>query len=110
MHPTLQAKPHWASHDSIHWYRWRGYTVRWVLFGCLTGLFQPIVDDLDHYWLQRLYQVLFGLIFGAICAVVFTLAENTLNTPRVNWKSWAIMIATWFSVKLILVSTMALTG
>jgi hypothetical protein len=110
MHPTLPVEPNRESHDSTHWYRWRGYAVRWLLFGGTTGLFHPIVDDLDHYWLQRLYQFLFGLLFGAMCAVVFTLAENSLNWPRVNWKSWANMVASWFAVKLVVVSAMGLVG
>ena len=73
-------------------------------------MFQPIVDDLDHYWLQKLYQALFGLLFGAVCGVVFTLAENTFNEPRVKWKSWSIVIATWLAVKLVFVSVMAAAG
>jgi hypothetical protein len=110
MQPSRPTKPHWTLTDARYWYRWRGYTVRWLLFGGITGLFQPIVDDLDHDWLQGLYQFLFGLFFGAVCAVVFTLAENTLNTPRVNWKSWSILIATWLSVKLVFVSVMAVSA
>ncbi len=73
-------------------------------------MFQPIVDDLDHYWLQKLYQALFGLLFGAVCAVVFTLAENTFNVLRLKWKTWLIVIATWLAVKFAVVSVMAAAG
>ena len=110
MQPSRPIKPHSALTDARYWYHWRGYTVRWLLFGGITGLFQPIVDDLDHYGLQGLYQFLFGLFFGAVCAAVFTLAENTLNAPRVDWKSWSILIATWLTVKLVFVSVMAVAG
>ncbi len=110
MQSSRPSKPHWASTDANCWYRWRGYTVRWLLFGGITGLFQPIVDDLDHYWLHRLHQFLFGLFFGSVCAVVFTLAENSLNAQRVNWKSWSILISTWLAVKLVFVSVMAAAG
>lgn len=71
---------------------------------------QPIVDDIDHYWFQKLCQGLFGILFGAVCAVVFTLAENKLNVLRVSWKSWLIVGATWLVVKLAFVSAMAAAG
>ena len=110
MQPSVPTKSQWNSPSAARWYRWRGYTVRWLMFGGITGLFQPVADGSDHYALQRLYQLLFGLFFGAVCAVLFTLAENTLNTPRARWKSWAIMVATWLAVKLVFVSVMAAAG
>jgi len=84
--------------------------MRWLIFGGIVGMFQPIVDDIDHYWLQKLYQGLFGLLFGAVCAVVFTLAENTLNVLRVKWKSWLLVIGTWLAVKLVFVGIMTAAG
>jgi|GEM_PF-966457 len=110
MQPSIPTKVHWSSSHASHWYRWRGYLVRWLIFGGITGLFQPIVDDLDNYWIQKLYQALLGLFFGAGCAVVFTLAENTYNGLRVKWKSWFIVVATWLVVKLVFVSVMAMVG
>lgn len=107
MQPSIHTKAHWSSPYASHWYRWRGYTIRWMIFGCITGLFQPIIDDLDPYWIQKLYQALFGLFFGAVCGVVFTVAENTYNALRVKWKSWTILVATWLLVKLVFVSIMA---
>ncbi len=92
------------------WYKWRGYTVRWLLFGLVVSLFQPIVDNLDQLWEQKLNQGLGGLAFGAVCAVVFTLAENSLNVPRIKWKSWLFVFVTWLSVKVIFVSSLALTS
>ena len=110
MQTSIPTKAHWASTDSNRWYRWRGYTVRWLIFGGIVGMFQPLVDDIDQYWVQKLHQALFGLFFGAICAVVFTLAENSLNVLRVNWKSWLIVVTTWLVVKLVFVSAMAAAG
>jgi hypothetical protein len=110
MQPSRPTKSNWASPDAGYWYRWRGYTVRWLLLGGVTGMFQPIADELGSYWLHRLHELLLGLFFGAVCAVVFTLAENTLNVPRINWKSWSIVIATWLAVKLVFVSVMAAAG
>jgi hypothetical protein len=110
MQTSPPAKAHWATSDSRLWKQWRGYTVRWLLFCEIVQLFQPIVDDPDRYWQQKLGQALTGLIFGAACAVVFTLAENTLNHARTTWKSWLLVIATWLAVKVAFVSVMAAAG
>lgn len=110
MQPSIPTKAHWSSPDASHWYRWRGYAVRWMIFGCITGMFQPIVDDIDHYWLQKLYQALFGIFFGVVCAIMFTLLENSYNALRVKWKSWVIVVMTWLVVKLVFISVMATAG
>lgn len=107
MQPSVPDKAHWSNTDAGLWNRWRGYTARWLIFGGVLGLFQPVVADNDQHWEQRLYQGLFGLLFGAVCAVVFTLSENRFNTPRVKWKSWLLVAATWLAVKVAFVSTMA---
>ena len=111
MQPPTPAKANWATSDAGIWHRWRGYTVRWLLFGEVVQLYQPTVDGPDSYWEQKLYQALMGLVFGATCAVVFTLAENTFNVIRLKWKSWLIVIATWIVVKVAFVSVLsAVTG
>jgi hypothetical protein len=53
-------------------------------------------------------QALLGLLFGLACAVVFTLAENTWNGPRVKWKSWALVVGTWLLIKVVFVSVLAI--
>jgi hypothetical protein len=110
MQSTTPTKAHWASARSGIWARWRGYTVRWLLFAEIVQLFQPIPADLDTYWQEKLYQALSGLLFGSVCAIVFTLTENTLNTPRVKWKSWLIVAGTWLAVKLVFVSVIAMAN
>lgn len=110
MQPSMPEKAHWSTTDSGLWKRWRGYTVRWLIFGGVVGLFEPVANDVDHYWTQKLYQGLFGLLFGAVCAVVFTLSENKFNARRVKWKSWLLVAATWLAVKVAFVSTMALVA
>ncbi|MDD2926964.1 hypothetical protein [Rhodoferax sp.] len=92
------------------WYRWRGYTVRWVLFGLVVHVFQPIEDDVEPLWLYKLDQALTGLLFGAVCSLVFTWTENRFNTPRVQWKSWLIVAGTWLCVKTAFISTLAIVG
>jgi len=84
--------------------------VRWLLFGLAISVFQPVTDHGDQLWLYKLDQALAGLSFGGVCAVVFTLAENKLNTPRRKWKSWLIVLATWLCVKVAFVSLVALAG
>ncbi|MDD2882642.1 MAG: hypothetical protein PHQ58_19650 [Rhodoferax sp.] len=107
---TTHTKTHWSGAPLGLWYRWRGYAVRWILFGLAVSVFQPVVDNLDQLWQQKVNQALAGLLFGAACTVVFTPAENAFNTPRVKWKTWALVIATWLIVKVTFVSTIALTG
>ncbi len=84
--------------------------MRWLLFGLAISVFQPVTDHGDQLWLYKLDQALAGLSFGGVCAVVFTLAENKLNTPRRKWKSWLIVLATWLCVKVAFVSLVALAG
>ena len=110
MPSSTPTRAHWATTDAGLWHRWRGYSVRWLLLGEIVQLLQPTVNDIDQYWQQKLYQALTGLIFGALCAVIFTLAENTLNVVRIKWKSWLIAVGTWMLVKVVFVSVMAATG
>ncbi len=110
MQPPSTLKTPWASTSGGLWYRWRGYTVRWLLFGVIVQLYQPISAGEGPYWQQKLAQLLLGLLFGASCAVVFTAAENTLNRSRVNWKSWLLVIASWLMVKVLFVSVLAIAG
>ena len=92
------------------WYRWRGYTVRWLLFGEIVQLFQPVADEPENFWELKFYQALTGLLFGLVCAAIFTVAENTFNARRVTWKTWLLVVATWAAVKVIFVSLAALSG
>lgn len=88
------------------WWRWRGYAVRWLLFSEIVQLFQPVADG-DAYWQSKFEQAVLGLVFGAVCALIFTASENTFNTARVNWKSWLIVALTWIAVKVLFVSVMS---
>lgn len=93
--------------QSFLWTRWRGYLVRWLVFGVVVEIFQPVIHPQGLFWQEKLYQAGVGLLFGGLCAVVFTLGENTLNVPRVRWKSYALVCATWLTVKVALVSVLA---
>ena len=108
MDPSNPNFEHWPSVGSGIWTRWWGYLTRWLTFGVVVNVFQRIEDN-DHFWRQQAIQVGFGLLFGLVCAVVFTIAENKLNTPRVNWKTWLIVFATWVVVKTVFVTAIALS-
>jgi hypothetical protein len=101
MHSTTPHDEHWPPLGSGRWHRWWGYLARWLLFGLLVGAFSPVVEGSEPWWQGKLYQVLAQLLFGLACAVVFTLAENRFNTPRVQWKSWAIVVVTWLIVQVV---------
>ena len=110
MHSTTPQDEHWPPVGSGRWTRWWGYLARWLLFGLAVGAFAPVVDGPEPWWQRKLYQVLVQLGFGLACAVVFTLAENALNTPRVQWKSWLIVAATWLLVQVVYATGLALIG
>lgn len=108
MNSTSPPDAHWPPVGSGLWTRWWGYLARWLVFGVVVCAFQPAGEGPGPYWQQKLYQVALGLLFGFACAVVFTVTENALNTPRIQWKSWAIALATWLVVKVVFVSIWAL--
>ncbi len=110
MMPSPPTKADWSAAPPGLWYRWRGYAVRWIVFGLAVSVFQPVVDNLDQLWQQKVNQALGGLLFGAACAAIFTPVENAFNTPRVKWKTLGLVIGTWLIVKVAFVSTIALTG
>lgn len=110
MHSTTPHDEHWPPVGAGLWTRWWGYLARWLIFCLAVNIFQPVPDSIEPWWQLKLIQALVGMAFGLACAVVFTLAENTLNMPRVKWKSWAIVVTTWLLVKVALVSALAIVG
>jgi len=108
METSQQTSTHWPPVGTGLWTRWWGYLARWLVFGVVVSVFQPVANDLAPFWPQKAFQALFGLLFGFAGAVLFTLAENRINTPRVKWKTWVIVLATWVAVKTIFVTGMAL--
>lgn len=84
------------------------YLIRWLLLGGIGNLLQPVYENLDHFWLMKSYQVAYGLFFGFICAVIFTLIQNKLNFERKRAKTWGIAIAVWMSAKFIIAYLMGM--
>lgn len=101
---------HWPPVGSGIWTRWWGYLVRWLVFGLVVHVFQPVSSNPEYFWIQKIDQVLIGLSFGLAGAIVFTVSENMLNTPRVKWKSWLLVLSTWLIVKVVFVSVVASQG
>jgi hypothetical protein len=100
----------WPPVGTGRWTRWWGYFARWAAFGIVVNIFQPVVENAEPLWLEKTYQGLWGLWFGFVCAVVFTLAENKLNVQSVRWKTWGLVFVTWLLVKVVFVSTLAALG
>jgi len=92
------------------WTRWRTYLWRWLLFGAIAGLAQPVVQDFANFWPQKLSQALQGLPFGLLCFVAFTPLQNWVNTPRIRWKSWCTVLGTWMVMKFVFVGVMVALG
>lgn len=110
MHSTTPHDEHWPPVGTGRWARWWGYLARWLIFGLAVHVFVPVGDGAEPWWQQKLVQAVVGLLFGLACAVVFTPAENTFNTPRVRWKSFALVVVTWLLVKVVFVSALAIMG
>jgi hypothetical protein len=108
MHSTTPHDERWPPVGAGLWTRWWGYLARWLLFGVLIGAFAPVIDGPEPWWQRKLYQVAVQALFGLACAVVFTLAENSFNTPRVKWKSWALVAASWLLVQIVFATGLAL--
>lgn len=92
------------------WTLWRTYLWRWLLLGLIGGGLQPVLNNLDNFWYQKLYQMISGVPFGLACFAVFTPLQNWINTPRVRWKSWLTVVGTWMGVKFIFLGIFVALG
>ncbi|QDL55662.1 hypothetical protein [Rhodoferax aquaticus] len=99
---------HWPPVGTGLWTRWWGYLVRWLVFGVVVALFQPVDETADPLWQHKAQQGALGLLFGFFAAVVFTASENTFNQARTPWKTWLLIVLTWLLVKTAFVTTIAL--
>jgi len=90
------------------WLRWKSYLARWLAFGIIVSVFQPVEDPQAVFWIQKAYQGLWGGAFGLACGLFFTPLENKFNSDHVAWKTWALAGITWLVIKVVFVSTLAL--
>lgn len=109
MQHTNPSHEHWPTVGTGLWTRWWGYLARWLVFGVVVALFQPVLDDAEPLWKLKAMQAALGLLFGLVAAVVFTVAENKLNAARVTWKTWTLVVLTWLVVKVCFVTAIALS-
>lgn len=107
---TTPHDEHWPPIGTGLWTRWWGYLARWLIFGLVVHVFLPVPDSTEPWWQLKLMQAAVGLLFGLVCALVFTLTENSWNGPRVPWKSWTLVVGTWLLVKVVFVSAMAIAA
>lgn len=98
-------------------FRFMTYLWRWLFFGAIAGFATPVISPAadgtmpDGYFSHvKLQQIGFGLIFGLVCAIVFTLLQNTLNKQRNRGASWAILVGTWLGVKFAFYGVSAALG
>lgn len=82
-------------------YKFGTYLWRWCLFGFIGASLMPVYGDAarDAFWTAKLMQGLDGLLFGVVCAVVFTPIQNKTNPRRHRGMSWANIIGVWMAAK-----------
>ena len=89
----------------IWWRDFGYYTLRWtVLLGVLSAINYtdvPANAPNGYFWQAKLLQLVLGIGVGVICATLFTLLQNGLNTQRRKVLSWVFAIVTMISVNLL---------
>jgi hypothetical protein len=76
------------------------YMLYWLAFGAVGGLLTPVVYGADeHFWPIKAQQVAWGLLFGAICGMLFTILQNTWNKGRSKMKSRVGAVGIWMGAK-----------
>lgn len=104
MASNLDNHIHWPHGTWTNWWR---YCVRWLVFAVVVQVFQPVEKTSNGLLVAKLAQLGTGLLFGLLCAAVFTVAENKLNATRVRWRSWLLVLLTWGLVKACFVTALA---
>lgn len=97
------------------WKLWRVYTIRLVIFTVVASFLQRLGELGYALWTQKFHLtlnlmvgltllglVLVDITFGLLWSLMFTPMQNTFNTPRVRWKSWMFLIATFLVTKFFL--------
>lgn len=85
-----------------------GHYMAWWLFwvglgGLLTPVVAPNADGAmppGYFWEVKIQQLMWGLMAGAVCGILFTAFQNTVNKQRRKVVSWAIAMAVLIAVKL----------
>jgi hypothetical protein len=92
------------------WLRNFGYYTTWfVVWGALFSFLQPVTPEQmagTTFWAVKIQQAVLGAGFGVICAIVFSILQNSINGQRRKWLSWVLAIGTWISINLLLAVAM----
>jgi len=89
------------------------YAIWFVLWGALFSFLQPVGSEQmvgTTFWAVKVQQALLGAGFGVICAIAFTLLQNSINQARKKWLSWGLAISTWITINLALAFAMGRFG
>lgn len=88
------------------WFKSFGYYAIWfTVWSTLFSFLQPVTSEQmagTTFWAIKIQQAVLGAGFGVICAVVFTILQNSINSQRRKWVSWSLAITTWLSIKFLL--------
>ncbi len=79
---------------------WGYYSLWWGLIFTILGSLMYRDGPQDQFLNPALQQALFGLAFGLVCALVFTLVQNGVNKERRKVKSWILAVLIWIVMRL----------
>lgn len=78
------------------------YLAWWCLFGVIGSALMPVATQDGDFWAVKAQQAWSGAIFGLLCAIVFTLAQNLSNQARKRWLSRLLVFTVWMGMKFAL--------
>ena len=78
---------------------WKHYMFWWCIWMGLGGMTQPVATEDGTFWMVKAIQLAWGVAFGMVCAIIFTIGQNTLNVARKKWLSWVIALVVWMGMK-----------
>lgn len=84
------------------WKDFRYYLGWWCVWMGAAGLLTPVYGPGDDFWLVKTWQVVNGVIVGAVSAVIFTVLQNLANKGRNRVLSWVFAIAIWQGLKFFI--------
>ena len=92
-------------------YRLGPYTWQWLIGVAVLGALQPVIQpvgssDADWFWHEMLRVLVYSSVpVALVCALIFTLFQNTLNKRRSKGRSWGIVLASWVLSRLLVGGT-----
>jgi len=81
---------------------WGYYSLWWTVVFAIVAIangLQPL-NALEYFWTAKLEQLVWGVSFGLVCALLFTIVQNGLNQIRSKVKSWIFALVIWVIMKI----------